>query len=95
LEKDVVALKGGLHKAKEMGSGLCLIIIFKHLVSCFRSMKDYRQAEEYFEASLTLARSLNKRNEEIKTLLRFGKIYIELGDIDQAIHIFNEGLGLA
>jgi hypothetical protein len=24
-------LKGGLHKAKEMGSGLCLRIIFKHL----------------------------------------------------------------
>ena len=58
LEKAVDALKEGMHKAKEMGSGLCLRIIFKHLGSCFRSMKDYWQAEEYFEASLTLARSL-------------------------------------
>ena len=75
-------LKGGLHKTKEMGSGLCLRIIFKHLGSCFRSMKDYWQAEEYFEASLTLSRSLKKRNEEIEILHRFGKMYIELGDID-------------
>ena len=88
-------LKGGLHKTKEMGSGLCLRIIFKHLGSCFRSMKDNRQAKEYFEASLTLARSLNKRNEEIEILHGFGKIYIELGDIDQAILIFNEGLDMA
>ena len=58
-------------------------------------MKDYRQAEEYFEDSLTLALSLNKRNEEIEILHRFGKMYIELGDIDQAIDIFNEGLDLA
>jgi uncharacterized protein HemY len=73
LEKAVDALKGGLHKAKEMGSGLCLRIIFMHLGSCFRSMKDYRQTEEYFEASLTLARSLNNRNEEIEILHRLGK----------------------
>ena len=58
-------------------------------------MKDYRQAEEYFEDSLILAHSLNKRNEEIEILHGFGKIYIELGDIDQAILIFNEGLDLA
>ena len=45
-------------------------------------MKDYWQAEEYFEASLTLSRSLKKRNEEIEILHRFGKMYIELGDID-------------
>ena len=49
-------------------------------------MKDYRQVEEYFEDSLTLAHSLNKRNEEIEILHGFGKIYIELEDIDQAIH---------
>jgi tetratricopeptide (TPR) repeat protein len=95
LQKDVDALKGGLHKAKEMDSRLCLRIILKHLGSCFRSMKDYRQAEEYLEASLTLALSLNKRNEEIEILHRLGKMYIELGDIDQAIHIFNEGIDLA
>jgi tetratricopeptide (TPR) repeat protein len=58
-------------------------------------MNDYRQAEEYIEASLNLASSLNKRNEKIEILHRFGKMYIELGDIDQAIHIFNEGLDLA
>ena len=58
-------------------------------------MKDYRQVEEYFEDSLTLAHSLNKRNEEIEILHGFGKMYIELGDIDQAIHIFNEGLDVA
>lgn len=58
-------------------------------------MKDYRQAEEYFEDNLTLAHSLNKRNEEIEILHGFGKMYIELGDIDQAIHIFNEGLDVA
>ncbi|MBN4078074.1 tetratricopeptide repeat protein, partial [Nitrospina gracilis] len=95
LEKAVAALREGLHKAKEMGSGLCLRIIFKHLGSCFTRMKDYQQAEEYFEASLTLARSLNKRNEAMEILHRFGKMYVESGDIDQAIHIFNEGLELA
>jgi tetratricopeptide (TPR) repeat protein len=95
LEKAVAALKEGLHKAKEMGNGLCLRIIFKHLGSCFATMKDYQQAEEYFDASLTLARSLNKRNEEMEILHRFGKMYVESGDIDQAIHIFNEGLDLA
>jgi tetratricopeptide (TPR) repeat protein len=95
LEKAVSALKEGLHKAKEIGNGLCLRIIFKHLGSCFTTMKDYQQAEEYFEASLTLARSLNKRNEEMEILHRFGKMYVESGDIDQAIHIFNEGLDLA
>jgi tetratricopeptide (TPR) repeat protein len=58
-------------------------------------MKDYRYVEEYFEDSLTLAHSLNKRNEEIEILNGFGKMYIELGDIDQAIHIFNEGLDVA
>ena len=58
-------------------------------------MKDYRQAKEYFEDNLTLAHSLNKRNEEIEILHGFGKMYIELGDIDQAIDIFNEGLDLA
>ena len=58
-------------------------------------MKDYRQAEEYFEDNLTLAYSLNKRNEEIEILHGFGKMYIELGDINRAIHIFNEGLDLA
>ncbi|MFT4579470.1 MAG: tetratricopeptide (TPR) repeat protein [Nitrospinales bacterium] len=95
LEKAVAVLKEGLHKAKEMGNGLCLRIIFKHLGSCYTSMKDYQQAEEYFEASLTLARSLNKRNEEMEVLHRFGKMYVESGDIDQAIQIFNEGIDLA
>ncbi len=95
LEEAIAALKSGLSKAKEMGNGLCLRIIFKHLGSCFVSMKDYQQAEEYFEASLILARSLNKRNEEMEILHRFGKMYVESGDIDQAIHIFNEGLELA
>jgi tetratricopeptide (TPR) repeat protein len=95
LEQAVAALKEGLHKAKEMGNGLCLRIIFKHLGSCFTSMKDYRQAEEYFTASLTLARSLNTRNEEMKVLHRFGKMYVESGDTDQAIQIFDEGLDLA
>jgi tetratricopeptide (TPR) repeat protein len=94
-EKAVAALKDGLNKAKEMGSGICLRIIFKHLGSCFTSMKDYQQAEEYFEVSLTLARSLNKRNEEMEILHRFGKMYVESGDTDQAIHIFNEGLEIA
>ncbi len=94
-ENAVAALKEGLNKSKEMGNGLCMRIIFKHLGSCFMSMKDYQQAEEYFEASLTLARSLNKRNEEMEILHRFGKMYVELVDIDQAIHIFNEGLDLA
>jgi tetratricopeptide (TPR) repeat protein len=95
LEQAVSALKEGLHKAKEMGNGICLRIIFKHLGSCFTTMKDFQQAEEYFEASLTLARSLNKRNEEMEILHRFGKMYVESGDIDQAILIFNEGLELA
>ena len=95
LEKAVSALKEGLHKAKEMGNGVCLRIIFKHLGSCFTTMKDYQQAEEYFEASLTLARSLNKRNEKMEILHRFGKMYVESGDIDHAIHIFSEGLDLA
>jgi len=58
-------------------------------------MKDYQQAEEYFEASLTLARSINKRNEEMEILHRFGKTYVEPGDIDQSIHSFNEGIDLA
>jgi tetratricopeptide (TPR) repeat protein len=95
LEKAVSALKEGQHKAKELGNGLCMRTIFKQLGSCFATMKDYLQAEEYFEASLTLVRSFNKRNEEMEILHRFGKMYVESGDIDQASHIFNEGLGLA
>jgi tetratricopeptide (TPR) repeat protein len=95
LEQAVAALKEGLHKAKEMSNGLCLRIIFKHLGSCFTSMKDYRLAGEYFAASLTLARSLDTRNEEMKILHRFGKMYVESGDTDQAIQIFDEGLDLA
>jgi hypothetical protein len=43
--KNFPSLKEGLHKAIKMVSGLCLRIIFKHLGSCFRCMKDYRQAE--------------------------------------------------
>jgi tetratricopeptide (TPR) repeat protein len=78
-----------------MSSGLCLRNIFKYLGSCSKSMKDYQQAEEYFEASLTLARSINKRNEEMEILHRFGKTYVEPGDIDQSIHSFNEGIDLA
>jgi tetratricopeptide (TPR) repeat protein len=95
LEKAVSALKEGLHKAKETGNGVCLRIIFKHLGFCFTTMKDYPQAEEYFEASLSLARSLNKRNEEMEILHRLGKMYVESRNIDQAINIFNEGLDLA
>jgi tetratricopeptide (TPR) repeat protein len=57
------------------------------------SIEEYQQVEEYFEASLTLAS--NNKNEEIEILHRFEKIYVELGDIDQAIQIFNEVHDLA
>ena len=53
-----------------MGNGLCLRIIFKNLGFCFVSMEYYQQAEEYFEASLTLARNINKKSEEME-ILRF------------------------
>ena len=78
-----------------MWNGLCLRIIFKHFGSCFAEIKIYKQAKEYFKASLALGRSLDKRNEEIKTLHRFREMYFEPGDIDQAIHIFSKGLDLA
>jgi tetratricopeptide (TPR) repeat protein len=57
-------------------------------------MEDYQQAKEYFEATIILVRNINKRNEEMETLHRFGKMYVELGYIDQDIQIFNKGLDL-
>ena len=95
LEKAIAALKEGLDKAKESGNGICLRIIFKHLGYCLTGLKDYPQAGEYFEAGLTLARSLHKRKEEMEILHGFGKMHFESGDADQAIQIFNEGLELA
>jgi tetratricopeptide (TPR) repeat protein len=58
-------------------------------------MEHYKQAEEYFEATIELARNINKRNEEMEILHRFEKMYVKLGDIDKAIQILNEGLDLA
>jgi len=95
LEKAIHALKEGQHKAKEAGNGICLSIIFNHLGSCFSGAKDYKQAEEYFEASLSLARRLSKRKEEMEILHKLGKMYVESGDTEHAIHIFSEGLELA
>ena len=40
-ENAVAALKEGLNKAKEANSGICLRIIFRHLGSCYTSMKEY------------------------------------------------------
>lgn len=95
LEKAIHALKEGQHKAKESGNGICLRIIFKHMGSCYSGAKDYQKAEEYFEASLSMVRSLGKRKEEMEILHKLGKMYVESGDTEHAIHIFNEGFELA
>ena len=41
-ENAVAAIKEGLNKAKDANSGICLRIIFKHLGSCYTSMKEYQ-----------------------------------------------------
>ncbi|MBC8284855.1 MAG: tetratricopeptide repeat protein [Nitrospinae bacterium] len=94
-EKAIHALKEGLHKAKDTGNGTCLRMIFNQLGSCYSGVKDYKKAEEYYEASLSLAHSLRKRTEELEVLHKMGKMYVESGDTEHALHTFNEGLELA
>ena len=90
--KAVQALKDGQMKAKDAGNCSCMGTILRHLGFCLGETNDLSNAEDYFEASLTLARSLGKRKEELEILLRIGKIHAKSKDLEQALSILKEGL---
>lgn len=93
--KAVQAFKDGQRKAKESGNSSCMGTLLKHLGFCLGEANNLSNAEDHCEASLTLARDLGKRKEELEILLRFGKIYAKTQDIEQALTLLQEGLKLA
>ncbi len=93
--KAILAMKEGQAKAKEAGNGSCMGTLLKHLGFCLAEVHDLSSSEDYFEASLTLARGLGKRKEELEILHRFGEIYAKSKDMEQASNLFREGLELA
>ena len=93
--KAIETMKEGQIKAKQVENGRCLEMLLKHLGFCLGEVQDYSNAEEYFEASLGLARGLGKKKDEMEILLRFGTIYVKSKDADQALSLLGEGLQLA
>jgi tetratricopeptide (TPR) repeat protein len=94
-DKAVPVLKEGQRKAKETENSSCMGTILKHLGFCLGEVNDMSVAEEYYEASLGLSRSMGKRKEELEILLRFGKIYAKSKDPELSLSLLKEGLKLA
>ncbi|MBT5632937.1 MAG: tetratricopeptide repeat protein [Nitrospina sp.] len=93
--KAILMLNEGKKMAKEAGNSSCMGTLLRHLGFCLGEIKDITHAEDYFEASLLLARGLGKRKEELDTLLRLGEIYAKSNDLEQALNLLKEGLELA
>lgn len=93
--KAIEAMNEGQIKAKQAENGHCLETLLKHLGFCLGEINDFPSAEEYFDASLGLARSLGKKKDEMEILLRFGTIYVKSKDVEQALSLLEEGLQLA
>ncbi|MBT3365870.1 MAG: tetratricopeptide repeat protein [Nitrospina sp.] len=94
-DKAILVLKEGKRKAKEAGNSSCMGALLRHLGFCLGEVNDITNAEDYFEASLLLARGLGKRKEELDILLRCGEIYVKSKDFEQALNLLKEGLELA
>jgi tetratricopeptide (TPR) repeat protein len=93
--KAIEAMKEGQKKARANGNGHCVETFLKHLGFCLGEAQDLTNAEDYFEASLGLARSLGKRKDELEILLKFGTIHTKSQDIERAMTLLKEGLRLA
>lgn len=93
--KAIQALNEGQRKAKEAKNCSCMGALLKHLGFCLGEINDFSNAEDYFEASLALARSLGKRKEELEILFRFGDIHAKSNDLELALTLLKEGLELA
>ncbi len=93
--KAIKVMKEGQLKARQAENGHCLETLLKHLGFCLGEIQDFPSAEEYFDASLGLARDLGKKKEEMEILLRFGTIYVKSKDAEQALSLLKEGLELA
>ncbi|MBT3922159.1 MAG: tetratricopeptide repeat protein [Nitrospina sp.] len=94
-DKAIQTMKEGKKKAKEVRNGPCMGTLITHLGFYLGEVKNFSKAEDYMEASLLLARGLGKRKEELGILLRYGKIYTQSEDVEQALSLLREGLELA
>lgn len=93
--KAIETMTEGQTKARTAGNGHCVETFLKHLGFCLGAVQDLANAEDYFEASLGLARSLGKRKDELEILLKFGTIHIKSQDMERAMTLLKEGLQLA
>ena len=94
-EKAIQTMIEGKRKAKTCENGPCMETLLKHLGYCLGRLNKVTNAEDYFEASLKLARALGNKKDEMEILLRFGKVYTELRDSERALSLIGEGLELA
>ncbi|MBC8286529.1 MAG: hypothetical protein H8E42_03545 [Nitrospinae bacterium] len=93
--KAIEAMKEGQIRAKETENAHCLETLLKHLAFCLGEVQDFSSAEDYFDASLGLARDLGKKKDEMAIILRFGTIYTKSKDTQQALSLLEEGIQLA
>ncbi len=93
--KAIETMKEGLKKAKGAENAHCLEILLKHMAFCLSETQDLSRAEEYFEASLELARGLGKKKDEMEILYKFGKLYTKSNDAEIALSLLEDGLQLA
>ena len=94
-KKAVEAMKEGKAKARQIENSQCLETLLKHIGYCLGEINDLGSANEYFDASLELARGLGKKKDEMEILLRFGTVYVRSKDANQALNLLDEGLQLA
>ena len=94
-DKAVPKMKEGVRKAKDAKNGLCIATLLKHIGYCQGRLNNLSRSEKYLEASLTLARGLNNRSDELEIILQLGEIYVLSEEPEQALKRVGEGLELA
>lgn len=82
------------NKAKKDARASQLVALYSLLGECYHSSRKIYQSFDNYKLSLNLARNLDDKEGMSSALCNMGKIYVDMGDLDQAMKYSYEALDI-